>query len=206
MKKNLNEQVYRIKSMMGLIKEQDEIYNNFMKGRVNCRGKKWRGTLGGSSSSGGGGFVGKDNWDGIVNKGAYSDKDKELMIKSFKENFGDIPQELNPNNFNVSSKIEFKNLPKLWVAACREANRYNSAFDKKAKDKYFDENGMIKKEYESIKKSGFNEEKYLIFYRPFFPTENEISPVDILSVYQEKMGGLSNFEPTVKKFYGIKFN
>jgi hypothetical protein len=135
-----------------------------------------------------------------------SDKDKELMIQSFKENLEDIPQELNPNNFDINSKIKFKKLSKLWVAACREANRYNSAFSRGDKDKYFDENGMIKKEYESIKKSGFNEEKHLIFYRPFFPTENEISPVDILNVYKEKMGGLGKFEPTVKNFYGIKFN
>jgi hypothetical protein len=89
MKKNLNEQVYRIKSMMGLIAEQDDVYTNFINSNNfrNCRGIRL------TANSGEGGSGGEE---GGWSRRAQRKLDREIR----KENEAEL------NNFNKENGLK----------------------------------------------------------------------------------------------------
>lgn len=201
--KTLNEQLDRIKSVMGLIKEQDDTYTNFIsQGFFNCRGIKLR-IYNDSDSYGGGGGGGSEktisNWEDLttpINKDSVKQSYKEFLKQ-------------NPNIKNVDFKY--------FTALQREADRV-SRFNQRKTDfvktsnesMYLSDgktfNGNMKDvtaySVDQILRSG---DSWFFYWRKLFGNTNP----SIMDVYNhiESIGGKSEYEKLTNRGYdGYKIN
>lgn len=121
--KTLNEQLNRMKSMMGLIKEQDELYNNFTsQGFFNCGNIRLK-IHNDSGGSGGGGRVPKDKteWEDITRK-----TDLTPSYEDFKRQNPELVKKIDERYFNAlfrdSDRMKTKNDNKInYVTSTNES-------------------------------------------------------------------------------------
>ena len=180
MKKNLNEQVYRIKSMMGLIKEQGQD-DSFMSSLKNCRGISWVPTI----SSPTGGFDAR-----VINK---IEKDMKKELESELKNFNKL------NNSNLD--IEYYTVLKDDQRKVNNWNdgRYNDIFDENGK--VFTKNltqQMVNKIQVGILKPLSS---WFLFWKEIFG--DKTPSIKDLYNYIENIGGKEKLKELVDSDYNI---
>jgi len=200
--KTLNEQIDRIKSVMGLIMEQDDVYSNFLsQGFFNCRGIKLR--IHGDDSYGGGGGGGSQkqisNWEDLItpfDKGTVKQMYKEFTVQ-------------NPQIKNV----DFKYFTALQREADRIArfNERRADFVKTSNESMFLSdgktfNGNMKDvtaySIDQMLRSG---DSWFFYWKKLFGNTNPT----ILDIYKhiESIGGKSEYEKLSNRGYdGYKTN
>lgn len=85
-----------------------------------------------------------------------------------------------------------------WTAFNREATRLNAVFNNPDYDKYFDEQGALKPDYENI---ATNFEPYSLFYKPAFVGKKKVTPTDIMNFHMNQPYGISGYKDLVNKGY-----
>jgi hypothetical protein len=188
--KTLNEQLDRIKSMMGLINEQDDVYNNFINSNNfrNCRGIRLTSKSGEKGGSEGGEGVG---WSRRAQKQLEKQmrKEEEAELKNFNKQ----------NNLNLD--MEYYTVLKddtLKVKNYNATNRYNILFNEEGKP--FTKN-MTQKIVNDIQEL-FNAGSVWYFYwRDVFGGKTP-SFMDLYK-YIEGIGGKEKFKQLVDANYNI---
>lgn len=202
--KTLNEQLDRIKSMMGLINEQ-----RCSKGGYGCHGtsstmtgdgiKKVGSRLGVDDEGNGDGtyedtISGGSSFGEISNFLSYDDNDKDLIMTSYKNDRTSLPPEIQP-----PSK---KNKTDYYTAAWRDADRFNRKNSNVEYTKYFDTSGNFKNPDDRSKFIGAD--IYFPFYKHYFPNKQKISPLDVINLFKNNLGGLDKFVNAASTGYKIQ--
>lgn len=191
--KTLNEQIDRIKSVMGLITEQDDTYANFIsQGFFNCRGIKLR-IHGDDSYGGGGGGSQKQisNWEDLTTKTDFTPS-----YKDFKKQNPELIKKIDERYFNAlfrdSDRMKTKNDNKINYVASTNENMFLSD------EKTF--NGAMKDgtayAIDQILRSG---DGFYFYWRNLFGSKNPT----IMDIYNhiESIGGKSAYEKLADSGY-----
>jgi hypothetical protein len=188
--KTLNEQLGRMKSMMGLINEQDDVYNNFINSNNfrNCRGIRL------TSKSGEGGGSGEGEGAGWSRRAQ-----KQLEKQMRKEEEAELKNFNKQNGLNLD--MEYYTVLKddtLKVKNYNATNRYNILFNEEGKP--FTKN-MTQKIVNDIQEL-FNAGSVWYFYwRDVFGSKTP-SFMDLYK-YIEGIGGKEKFKQLVDANYNI---
>lgn len=200
--KNLNEQIDRIKSVMGLINEQDDLYNNFISSNKfkNCRG------------------ISLTKAERMKDRQAKKEENKlNKMAKKQGKSVEEVEKEVYGewSKFAKSEIDESKldniidaNIDKLKglcaqdaETAVKAAMANSDTFNRLSKSykKYFNEDGKLLSNYEA-RDIGSNE---LLFLKQYFPTQDIITPTDILNLFAQTLGGVEKYKDIVNNYYKI---
>ena len=85
-----------------------------------------------------------------------------------------------------------------WVAMNRDASRMNALLRNPDYDKYTDEQGVLKPDYQSV---ATRFDPYYLYYKPAFVGKKELSPKDILEYQKSQPGGLAGYKELVNRGY-----
>jgi hypothetical protein len=85
-----------------------------------------------------------------------------------------------------------------WVAVNRDASRMNALLRNPDYEKYTDEQGVLKPEYQSV---ATRFDPYYLYYKPAFSGKKEVSPIDILEYQKSQPGGLAGYKELVNRRY-----
>ena len=192
--KSLNEEISRIKSMMNHLDEQK------------CRRGTGYGCHGNSKTPDGAGIFKKGSGvplDGkgemgpvedTVSKGSdfteisnfstYDEDDKSSILSSYERDKTLLPVDVKP-----PSK---KTKPDYYTAAWRDANRFNIKNANTEFTKFFNPTtgDFINPENRS---KFIGADIYFPFYKHYFANKQKITPIDIINLYKDKLGGIDKF-------------
>lgn len=85
-----------------------------------------------------------------------------------------------------------------WVAMNRDASRMNALLRNPDYDKYTDEQGVLKPDYQSV---ATRFDPYYLYYKPAFVGKKELSPKDVLEYQKSQPGGLAGYKELVNRGY-----
>jgi hypothetical protein len=85
-----------------------------------------------------------------------------------------------------------------WVAINRDASRLNAILRNPDYEKYTDEQGMLKPEYQE---TATNFEPYYLYYKPAFTGKPTVTPEDVLKFHQGQTGGLTEYRDLINRGY-----
>ena len=137
---------------------------------------------------------GGSNFAEISNFLSYDDNDKDLIMTSYKNDRASLPAEVQP-----PSK---KNKMDYYTAAWRDADRFNRKNSNVEYTKYFDASGNFKNPDDRSKFIGAD--IYFPFYKHHFPNKQKISPLDVINLFKNNLGGLDKFVNTASTGYKIQ--
>jgi hypothetical protein len=193
MKQNLNEQVSRIKFMMEFLDEQIRLDK-----LRNCRNKEHGvGILGPDKSSGEGGVdtshTGTDFAE-ISSFSSYDGDEQNKITALYNRDKLNLPGDVQPPNK--------RNKKDYYTAAYRESERFNRKNSNKEYTKYFDASGNFKNPDDRSLFIG--PDIYFPFYKHYFPNKLTITPLDVINLYKDKLGGLDKFINIASTGYRIQ--
>jgi len=191
MKKNLNEQLERIKQVMGLINEQDDIYNNFINSNnfINCRGIR---LTAGSGEGGGGSEGGEGRWS----RRAQRKLEREIR----KENEAELKNFNKENGLNLD--MEYYTVLRddtLGVKNFNATNRYDNLFDESGKPFTKNVTQIIVNIIEQMLNTGSS---WYFYWRDVFGNKTP-SFMDLYN-HAESIGGKEKFKQLVDANYNNK--
>ena len=192
--KTLNEQIGRIKSMMGLIMEDDSLLTNFYNqggGFFNCRGIRLTLTK-----------------DKIKSQKQYVDKDTEKLDKKYrKEDEKEFENIKKQNNLNIDYELyTILKDDALKVKNINSNNTYNQCFDENGKPFTKNLTQIIAFNIQTLLKNS----QYYLYWRNIFGNKTP-SFMDLYNYVQKDLGGNENFMKVVNNNYNVdifieKFN
>jgi hypothetical protein len=163
-------------------------------------GIKKRGSRLGTDDTGSGDGTYEDTISGgssfgeISNFSSYDDNDRESIISSYGNDKLSLPAEVQP-----PSK---KNKMDYYTAAWRDASRFNIKNSNVEYTKFFDASGNFKNPEDRLKFRGAD--IYFPFYKHYFPNKTKITPLDVINLYKNNLGGLDKFVTIASTGYEIK--
>jgi len=137
---------------------------------------------------------GGSNFAEISNFLSYDDNDKDLIMTSYKNDRDSLPAEVQP-----PSK---KNKMDYYTAAWRDADRFNRKNSNTEYTKYFDTSGNFKNPEDRSKFIGAD--IYFPFYKHHFPNKQKITPLDVINLFKNNLGGLDKFVTAASTGYKIQ--
>lgn len=126
---------------------------------------------------------GGSNFGEISNYSSYDENDRESINMYYNNDKPNLPAEIQP-----PSK---KNKKDYYTAAWREADRFNRKNSNTEFTKFFDASGNFKNPEDKSKFIGAD--IFFPFYKHYFPNKTKITPLDVINLYKNNLGGIDKF-------------
>lgn len=156
------------------------------------------GISGGDEGVGDGKYVdtisGGSNFGEISNYSSYDENDRESIDMYYNNDKPNLPAEIQP-----PSK---KNKKDYYTAAWRDADRFNRKNSNTEFTKFFDASGNFKNPEDRSKFIGAD--IFFPFYKHYFPNKTKITPLDVINLYKNNLGGIDKFVTVASTGYKIQ--